>query len=301
MNKTIFLAVIFCSIVAFTKAQGLEAPISGKHSCGLDHPDVLTFKGMFEFTSNSEAITVVDDIMAVVGLRPNFKVQAASVPNAAAVVNGSTRFILYNPQWIQSVNKRTKTDWAAISIVAHEIAHHLNGHTLLNSGSRPDMELEADEFSGFVLRKMGASLQESQVAMAMLASPTGSASHPARDRRLRAIEKGWRQADEAMGDYNDQDIAQEEDTRPTKESTPIQRPPKETIPDKNPIPTTTAGAPAFAKWRVNINRNPNSTYYITKSNNFILLKGHIPVRFQKEIRILILESLESLFWLIRTN
>ena len=33
-------------------------------------------------------------------------------------------------------------------------------HTLERGGSRPEIELEADEFSGFVLRKMGATLPQ---------------------------------------------------------------------------------------------------------------------------------------------
>ena len=31
--------------------------------------------------------------------------------------------------------------------------------------------------------------------------------------------------------------------------------------------------PSFAKWKVTLVRNPNSSYYITKGNNFVVLKG----------------------------
>src|SRR5690606_36517304 len=76
----------------------------------------------------------------------------------------------------------------------HENGHHLNGHTLSSRGSNHADELEADEFSGFVLRKMGASLAGAQAAMRVLAEKQASATHPARADRLAHISKGWQQA-----------------------------------------------------------------------------------------------------------
>lgn len=78
--------------------------------------------------------------------------------------------------------------------MAHEIGHHLQGHTLVPGGSRPPSELEADDFSGFTLYQMGAELEDAQKAMATFGDPNGSATHPPRDQRLVAIEKGWDRA-----------------------------------------------------------------------------------------------------------
>ncbi|MEM6299841.1 MAG: hypothetical protein AAF740_14220, partial [Bacteroidota bacterium] len=58
-------------------------------------------------------------------------------------------------------------------------------------GSKPPKEIEADYFSGYILAKVGASLSEAKAAMSEIASPNESHSHPARHRRLKAIEKGW--------------------------------------------------------------------------------------------------------------
>src|SRR5678810_879251 len=54
--------------------------------------------------------------------------------------------------------------------------------------------LEADYFSGFVMARMGASLQEAEVAMSKIASPQASSSHPGKADRLNAIAKGWNAA-----------------------------------------------------------------------------------------------------------
>lgn len=136
----------------------------------------------------------VSAILEQVGLEKNFAVHAANVDNASALVKGSERLILYNPSFMQSVRNAAGVDWTSYSILAHEIGHHLNGHTLHRGGSRPAIELEADEFSGFVLRKMGATLAEAQAAMALIADPKGSTTHPGRKFRLAAIERGWRRA-----------------------------------------------------------------------------------------------------------
>jgi len=146
------------------------------------------------YEAGKTADKVVKDIMSVIGLKSNFELRAANVPNAAAVILKSKRYILYNPGFMDKINSATGNKWAAVSILAHEIGHHLNGHTLDNVGSRPQTELEADEFSGFVLRKMGATLEEAQSAMALIASMKGSHSHPAKNDRLAYIATGWRSA-----------------------------------------------------------------------------------------------------------
>ena len=38
-----------------------------------------------------------------------------------------------------------------MTLLAHEVGHHLNGHTIHRGGSTPELELEADEFAGFIL------------------------------------------------------------------------------------------------------------------------------------------------------
>ncbi|WP_345121104.1 membrane-binding protein [Hymenobacter antarcticus] len=138
---------------------------------------------------------VIREITDAVGLKARFELRATrEVDNAAAVVYNGKRFLLYNPDFLNSVNRAGHTDWAGISILAHEMGHHLNGHTLRTGGSQPADELEADEFSGFVLRKLGASMAQAQAAMATVADDGGSASHPGRAPRLVAIGQGWQRA-----------------------------------------------------------------------------------------------------------
>jgi hypothetical protein len=141
---------------------------------------------------------IMQEIINVIGLKPRFELMAAEIDNAAAVVYNGKRYILYNQRFLSAINNAAHTDWGGVSIIAHEIGHHLNGHTLSSSGSNPSDELEADEFSGFVLRKMGASLADAQAAIKLISDNRSTRTHPGRNSRLEAISKGWRSANEQL-------------------------------------------------------------------------------------------------------
>lgn len=287
MKKTLFyFAILMLSTPLF--AQMEEASlfithdhdhVAGTYSCGHDGGDILLIKGGgHSFASNQEAIQVVNDIMNAVGLKSNFKVDGAQVQNAAAVIMKEDRYILYNPTWISKVSSNAKTYWAGISIIAHEIGHHLNGHTLLRSGSRPKTELEADEFSGFVLRRMGASLGEAQAAMKLLANPLGSSTHPPQSQRLRAIEKGWRNADSMSGGTTKVDVPTTKPNkkpRPSKKEQESDKEEEVTEADEKPSSPPVKKPkrkvrPAYAQYSVVLTSNPNRTFYITTSNQFVM-------------------------------
>lgn len=137
---------------------------------------------------------LLSEIMSVVGLTPNFELREAKVNNVEASISHRKRYILYNPEYISWINSVTKDKWAAIALLAHEVGHHLNGHTIRRSGSKPKLELEADEFAGFVLNKLGATLEQSQEVMKHIATIKASKTHPARTSRMMAIQKGWNKA-----------------------------------------------------------------------------------------------------------
>lgn len=108
------------------------------------------------FSSDREAEDVVKKITGAIGLAPNFEIKVGGAGgNAAAVIQNGKRLIIYEESFIRVLTQRTGTKWAAISVMAHEIGHHLSGHTLDGRGSLPAIELEADTFSGNVLQKMG--------------------------------------------------------------------------------------------------------------------------------------------------
>lgn len=159
----------------------------------------LNSKTMHSFSSNNQAKMIIDEIVNLSGLESNFIVAEESrIENAAALVANDKRYIFYNKDFIEKINNITNSDWAAISILAHEIGHHLQGHTISDSGSRPNQELEADKFSGFILNLMGASLGDAQIAIRKVAPENESTTHPARSKRLNAILEGFNNASKRL-------------------------------------------------------------------------------------------------------
>jgi len=175
-------------------SNGIE--LSLKASCNYYGENNKTEK-LYGFNSDINAQKAIEKIMQYTGLSSNFKILAANVPNACAVIecnniNGDCdRFILYNQEFMLRVKEVTNNDWSAISILAHEVGHHLSGHTLETSGSRPSIELQADKFSGFVLAKMGATLDDAIIAIKNIGSESPSLTHPIKSARIAAITNGW--------------------------------------------------------------------------------------------------------------
>jgi len=252
MNRS-YLFVLLASLgtVAGTYAQ-YALPIETHHSCS--YSGGVVAEDLYEFAPSQEANQMIARIMGVMGLKSRFEIKAANVDNAAAVIYANKRYILYSQHFIAQLQQATHTDWAAMSILAHEIGHHLNGHTLEHGGSRPSNELEADEFSGFVLRKMGATLAEAQAAMRVLSDDKGSATHPPRSARLEAVAVGWKQADERM--------AGERIARNTPSDAPV-------TPVTEPVPVIPPIDRKQLVGRVVFHANPTIDYYLTTRMNLV--------------------------------
>jgi len=204
---------------------------------------------------------IIKEIIDVVGLKPRFEVREGNVDNAAAVIYNGQRYILYNRQFVDEVNNATKTDWAAVSILAHEIGHHLNGHTLSRNGSNPEDELEADEFSGFVLRKMGASLADAQAAINLLSEERSSHTHPGRSYRLASISKGWNNADnQIVASVNVKPSNKPVAARPQQAVAAVRQAPTRPVTQS----TTASRSTQQMVSKVNFRALPNEEIYVTR-------------------------------------
>lgn len=164
------------------------------------------------FRSVGEAESAAARIMDASGLR-RVDFEFLVLPgdnNARATITvspggGARRVITYDPAFLLNIERQTD-HWGPVSIMAHEVAHHLLGHTVFKSDR--EAELDADYFSGFILRRLGADLDQAQAAMRTLGSAAGSASHPSRRRRLEFIAMGWRKAGEGLAGGADEALAE---------------------------------------------------------------------------------------------
>jgi hypothetical protein len=193
MKKPAILLLGFLFLCTITWSQNLTSEKTMVNDSAASDLHTNSIKLPF-FSSSSDAEKIVSGIMDAMGLESNFKIKVADVPNVEATIKHHERYILYNPAFVKKVNEVTKDKWASIFILAHEVGHHLDGHTEAGLRSCPAIELEADQFAGFALCKMGATLQQSQLAMYYISNMASSKTHPGRPDRLAAIKKGWNKA-----------------------------------------------------------------------------------------------------------
>jgi len=176
------MALLFVITTCASYSQHVSDQSSIKSNGTTDSP-------VFDFSANADEL--VTEIMNTVGLKQNFTIKSGKVLNVEAEIRHGHRYITYNTEYINALNKLAKDKWASVFILAHEIGHHLNGHTILKGDRPPSIELEADEFAGFILHKMGATLNQAKLAVAYVASPVTSKTHPGMAEREEAIVKGW--------------------------------------------------------------------------------------------------------------
>ena len=235
-----------------TKAQLVAELAATLQACSYDGSPVA-FSPPDLSKGGSSGKQVVAEIMKYTGLPANFVVVEGQVPHAAAVIMAGPdkvprRVIAYNPSFMGDVIRATKANnWAPVSIMAHEIGHHLSGHTIVPGGSQPPIELESDKFSGFVLYKMGAPLADAQRAIATLIPEADGETHPGRRKRLAAIANGWTEACELQGGGAACKGGKPVSVAQAPAAAPSAAPAATTAPAAPPAPTATPAPAAVAQ------------------------------------------------------
>ncbi len=151
-------------------------------------------EAVYMFPADREAEATVDRLLGVVRLPQNFTVMAANVPDVSAARTDGKRLLLYNQFFMRKASTATDEGWAALRVFAHEIGHHLLNHTLGTEAARTLEELEADDFSGYVLARLRASKRQVVAGMDTLAALPERPTHPALALRLSALREGWDKA-----------------------------------------------------------------------------------------------------------
>ena len=186
--------------------------------CGFKVPPRSLIKPKFQ--SVYEARDILKSMLDNIQWKENFSIREQyGIRNAYATIINSVRWIIYDNDFLEDIDAYTSTKWASISVLAHEMGHHYYNHVVSSGGSTPPKEIEADAFSGFVMAKLGANLQQSIAAMQAIASDKASTSHPAKKDRLDAITRGWNTANSGTAS-NPPDPSAPNPTVPDSPTTP---------------------------------------------------------------------------------
>lgn len=147
------------------------------------------------FQSVYEAKQILQRMLDTIKWKENFSMREQNgIRNAYATIINKIRWIIYDNNFLEDIDSYAATKWASISILAHEMGHHYYNHMVSGTGSTPPKEIEADALSGYVMQKLGATLNESIAAISAIASDRASATHPAKKDRVAAISRGWNSA-----------------------------------------------------------------------------------------------------------
>lgn len=204
MKNSVLLILVLLSHCLIARQSGELHNYSGKSKEIYPSPDICFQLG---FAPDTVAEKTISSIMEQIGLKPNFLLRQCDHYNGAAALTISdpsikyARYIVYDSQFLSRLSNNAETDWAAVSVFAHEVAHHLYGHTYNSANKNHEFELRCDRFSGFALQKLGATLEQALAGMNAYGYKEETSTHPAIHKRLEAIREGWQDANQLAAKF----------------------------------------------------------------------------------------------------
>jgi len=195
--KKLILLLLFIPLASFGQDYGNDS-------------DALKLCTAFQtnsFISDSKADNALDRILSVIGASKRFVLQPCdNINNAVATSYKGIRYILYDKDFMDSLD--SGDNWNSLFILAHEVGHHINGHSLdlllyateavepETLANKRNQELEADEFAGFILGKLGATLKQTSSSINLISSEKDDTydTHPSKSKRLASIKTGFNKA-----------------------------------------------------------------------------------------------------------
>jgi hypothetical protein len=153
--------------------------------------DIQPIEGT-ELSQDIAAYRTVVNIIRETGLAQNFVILPGEVNDVVAYIENNERILAYNPEFMDKV--KGDTTWRGISVLAREIGHHLGNHKLEDGKPSVTEELDADKYAGFVLQKMGATVEEAISALEMVVKEDTAKYGLSKNSRIAALVKGYKNA-----------------------------------------------------------------------------------------------------------
>jgi len=197
-----FLISLFLSTLVFSSSTIVDRNISDKKAIcsfsiyggyGNQMPNFNKAKKVTEETDKSGIFDVINSMKEKLKINPRLDIYLQSnLDNAYALLKDGKRSLIFDVNFLEKVNKHCGSEWCAIQIIAHELGHHINGF----SEDSHQNELGADYWSGYILSKLGASLESTLKGIQTYGSEYDTDTHPNVYKRSEAIEEGYRNAND---------------------------------------------------------------------------------------------------------
>jgi hypothetical protein len=222
MKKIFSQILILTSLISFSQDYGNK----------VDAMNLCSVLQTNSFSENIDAEKGLDRILSVIGAsKRTFIIQPCdNINNAIATSIKGVRYILYDRKFMNSISN--KNNWSNLFILAHEVGHHINGHSLdlvlyATDAIEPEslaikkqQEIEADEFASFVLAKLGAPIEKVNEIIKRVSSQEDDRykTHPNREKRLSAVLRGYVRANKLLQNEGE-NISKAEITNPSSNNT----------------------------------------------------------------------------------
>lgn len=197
MHKRIAFVILFLSYFQYhVYSQNLKTctysgyitPTEFISTCGLDK------KGQ-----TNVDIAIIDSLLLEIGLKKNFVIKECQNINSssAAMIDPfygyMERYVTYPKNLLQNWKNYNSINWIYFGQLMHAIGHQIYRHALIEGIDNHNEELIADEFSGYILAKMGASHKES-LSSANFAKSEALINNlfPDFHSRIEATTNGWK-------------------------------------------------------------------------------------------------------------
>jgi hypothetical protein len=190
--KVFIIAIPFILLTSCNAQESQKEILEIEYQSSYNNTELKAKEEIGESATSYDEI--ISEVLSLVGI-PNsdIEIRTTSSFGAFSVINRDCRrrFFLYNEVFFDSVYSVTKSYEPIKSICFHEIAHHFYRHPLKSRWEAHLHELEADRYSGFQMRLIGATLEESIAAMKYFGNESTSQSHPEKSIRINEIKAGY--------------------------------------------------------------------------------------------------------------
>lgn len=148
-------------------------------------------------------VSTLDTVLNKIDPNPEIPIKLGKTSNLLIVAdNRGEPVILYDKDFVEEVLQEDDGEWMLLSILAHEVGHYTGNHLVkmyyersegreLPVIERRKIELEADEFSGQIMYRLGAERSQAEAAVAKFIEEGANTIYPDKEARLFRIGAGW--------------------------------------------------------------------------------------------------------------
>lgn len=198
MKKISLILLCLCVWMGISYAQDDVLYLRAENaicSYNQDMPATMQDAVISEWDDDTGLLPIIERLQSAAEIdKRNFTilVTKTKINNAFAITIKGKDYIVVDVDFLEHVNEKGRSNWCAISILAHEIGHHYYGHTVQKGQQdRHKNELSADYFSGLILARLGCSKESAAAAIRSMGTEKDTDSHPNKHKRIESITQGW--------------------------------------------------------------------------------------------------------------